>query len=330
MPPAIVDTMTGFRASILRREAEQMARMALAWHNVEQALMAEMELVASDIFARQAAGETISAWRIVRMERYQTLLRDTRIQLLQYGEMAEREITQAQRVLAELGIDHASTLMRMAAGSVDLRFDQLVPAAVENMVGLAGDGSPLASLLRESFGDGMTSMTDELIRSTALGRNPRLTAQRMRQGVRIALNRSLNIARTEQLRVYRTASQMAYQKSGVVEKYKRLSARDSRTCAGCLASDSTIYSTMVDFKSHVNCRCSLIPIVTGMPPIRFQSGAEWFSQQDAATQRTILGRGRYELWANGSVGFAEFATVRHDATWGDAIVATPLRELEGR
>ncbi len=329
MPPLIVDTMTSFRASILRREAEQMARMALAWRNVEQALMAEMELVASDVLERQAAGLTINRWRIERMARYQALLRDTRIQLLQYGEMAEREIISAQRVLAELGIDHASTLIRMAAGSVDLGFDRLVPAAVENMVGLAGDGSPLATLLRDAFGDGVSSMTDELIRSTALGISPRLTAQRMRQGVRVGLNRSLTIARSEQLRVYRTASQAAYTASGVVSGYKRIATKDSRTCLGCLMADGRLYPVSEPFPSHPSCRCALIPNVKGMKPVTWQLGPDWFRQQDAATQRQMMGPGKYAAWQAGKFDLDQLVTVKRDDAWGDSVQVTPLRELVG-
>ncbi len=329
MPPAIVDTMTGFRASILRREAEQMARMALAWRNVEQALLGEMELVAADVLERRAAGRALDMRALMRMERYQTLLRDTRIQLLQYGEMAEREITQAQRVLAELGIDHAGTMMRMAAGSVDLRFDQLVVAAVENMVGLAGDGSPLASLLRDSFGDGMTSMTDELIRSTALGRNPRLTAQRMRQGVRIALNRSLNLARTEQLRVYREASRQQYEASGVVSGFKRIATKDSRTCMACLLRDGELYTVQETLRTHPSCRCAMIPIVKGYKPVTWQKGADWFRQQDAATQRQMMGPGKYAAWQAGQFDLDQLVTVRPNPVWGDSVQVTPLRELTG-
>ncbi len=329
MPTLIVDTMTSFRASLLRREAEQMARMASAWRNVEQALMAEMELVASDVLERQAAGLTINRWRIERIERYQALLRDTRIQLLQYGEMAEREIISAQRVLAELGIDHASTLIRMAAGSVDLGFDRLVPAAVENMVGLAGDGSPLASLLRDAFGDGMASMTDELIRSTALGISPRLTAQRMRQGVRVGLNRSLNIARTEQLRVYREASRQQYEASRVVSGFRRIATKDSRVCLACLLSDGERYAVQETLRTHVNCRCALIPNVKGMKPVTWQLGPSWFREQDASTQRQMMGPGKYAAWQAGKFDLDQLVTVKHDPTWGDSVQVATLSNLTG-
>jgi hypothetical protein len=329
MPPLIVDVATSFRASILRREADQMQRLAARWRDVEQALLAEMELVANDVLERRAAGRTIDRETLLRIERYQALLRDARVQLVRFGDVAVREITTAQRTLAETAIEHAGTLIRLAAGGRDIGFNQLAVGAVENMVGIAGDGSPLNPLLRQAFGDGLERMTTQLIRSTALGRNPRQTAELMAQGNRAALNRTLVVARNEQLRVYREASRQQYEASGVVQGFRRLATRDTRTCIACIMSDGEEYSVNETLREHVQGRCAMIPIVVGVRPVQWQRGPTWFREQNAATQRSILGPGKYEAWRAGKFDLDQLVNVRRNATWGDSVQVAPLSELVG-
>lgn len=329
MPPLIVDVMAAYRASILRNEAEQMRRMAARWRDVEQALLAEMELVANDVLERRDAGKAIDRETLLRIERYQVLLRDLRIQLLRFGDDAEREITAAQRTLARTGIQQAGDLIRLAAGSREIGFNRLAFEAVENMIGLAGDGSPLNTLLRDAFGQGFEAMTDHLIRATALGRNPRQTADMMAMGNRQAFNRILTIARTEQLRVYREASRQQYETSGVVQGFRRLATKDARTCPACLMADGEMYEPGETLREHPNGRCAMVPAVIGMPAIQWQRGPDWFRAQDAKTQRSILGPGRYEAWRAGKFDLDQLAQVRRNATWGDSVQVAPLHELTG-
>lgn len=306
-----------------------MQRMAERFRDVEQALLSEMELVANDVLERRNAGRTIDRSTLLRIERYGALLRDARVQLLRFGDVATREIVGGQRTLAGLAIEHAGALIRLAAGGLDIGFNQLSIAAVENMVGLAGDGSPLNTLLRSAFGEGLERMTQQLIRSTALGRNPRQTAELMAAGNRQALNRTLTIARTEQLRVYREASRQQYAQSGVVQGFRRLATKDARTCPACLMSDGEEYEPGETLREHPNGRCAMIPTVIGMRPIAWQRGPTWFREQPAQTQRSILGPGRYEAWRAGRFDLDQLVTVRRNETWGDSVQVAPLSELQG-
>jgi SPP1 gp7 family putative phage head morphogenesis protein len=152
----------------------------------------------------------------------------------------------------------------------------------------------------------------------------------MQDGLAGGLDKALTIARTEQLRVYRAASQEQYRASGVVTGYRRLSAHDDRVCAGCLAADGEELSSDVDFEAHPNCRCTLVPICAGVEPPQWTAGGDWFEEQDEETQRNILGPGRYELWQNGGVSdFRQFATRVQNETWGGAVVPTPVGALGG-
>lgn len=330
--PQVIVVMNQFKASLRAKEQVQMFDMAQRWLDVERTLNAQINALALDFARRRSEGETISQRDLFAMTRYQSLLAQLQIELRNYTDYAERLIIDQQRQYAALGIQHAAQAINASiTNAVGARFDILPIDATENMVGLAGDGSPLRQLLVDAWPDAANGLTQELIRSTALGINPRETARRMENGTTRTLNRMLTIARTEQLRVYRTASQMAYRESGVVSGYKRLATRDSRTCAGCLAADGDEYPTNEPFASHANCRCTLVPLVIGFAaPKPAETTEQWFTRQSTTTQRDILGPGRFDLWQSGAVAFKDFAAVRHSDVWGDSIVPATLGELANR
>lgn len=323
----VIRVMKSFKSSLLREERAEMTRMAQAWLGVERRLSGDMAALAAEMHDIAEGGGTVSADLLFDHRRYRLLMRQLTDELGTYTRYADRTITDRQAQLARLGIDHAVSAIE--AQGVRAGFARLPVEAVERMVGLAGNGSPLRTLLTATWPDAAEGLTQQLIRGVALGWNPRKTARAMAAGSTRSLDRMMNIARSEQMRVYRTASLDAYKATNFIKSYKRLSARDSRTCAGCLAADSTEYALEVEFKSHPSCRCTLVPIIDGLPPLRFQSGTEWFAEQDVKTQREILGPTKYGMWSRGMVDFSEFASVRHNATWGDAIVPTTVRELTG-
>jgi hypothetical protein len=80
---------------------------------------------------------------------------------------------------------------------------------------------------------------------------------------------------------------------------------------------------------HPHGRCTGVPVIKGQAPLKYQTGEAWFDTQDAATQRDIMGPGRYEKWKKGEVKFSEFAQTTHSETWGDGLGVTPMRALGG-
>ena len=80
---------------------------------------------------------------------------------------------------------------------------------------------------------------------------------------------------------------------------------------------------------HAQGRCTSVPVVKGMPPVEWASGEEWLLLQDEATQRSILGAGRFEAWQDGAFEFGDLVTRTRDAVWGEGVRPTPLSELVG-
>jgi hypothetical protein len=59
----------------------------------------------------------------------------------------------------------------------------------------------------------------------------------------------------------------------------------------------------------------------------YPTGQEMFDALPQATQRSILGPGRYDLYQSGQIGMDDFVKVQRSKTWGDSRVTKPLKEL---
>lgn len=329
--PLVARVMLQFKADLLAGEASQMEIMARRWTQMELSLQSSFDVLALEIENLRLKGESVPVSKLIRMQRYRSLLDQISTQLTQYTDYADETISKGQQEMIKLGISHATqairsyytTHNRIAAG-----FDILPSSAIENMVGLAGDGSPLRALLQESWPAAVDGLTTQLIRATALGKNPTDTARAMRDGFGVGYNRAINIARTEQLRVYRTAAVQQYKTSGLVKGYKRLSARDSRVCLACLmADDGTVYDLDVIFEEHPQGRCTTVPVVSGLPEVQWQDGQSWFMTQTPETQRAMMGPGVYDAWQGGSFDLADLVKRVENDTWGTSLQTKTLKEL---
>jgi hypothetical protein len=353
--PPVVQAIRAHKAALLARETKQMKAMAKVWATVEAQLAAEMDALALEIDALRKAGQVVNPGKVYRMERYQRLLFQVRSEASGYADytaktvaaqqlentwIAQQEAAEALRLSAKgtaletfqagpPGLSATLPVSVEAAGGASPSFVQLNASALENMVGMMADGTPLRTHLKAVYGDAAKGMSKYLTRAVAQGLNPRQTAREMRRGLRLGLDRALVIARTEQLRAYREAQRMTYEESGVVLGYKRLAAKQARTCLGCLVEDGRFYRTEEAFEDHPQGRCSLVPIVEGADLPQWETGQEWLAKQPEATQRKIMGPGRLALYQSGEVPLSAMATHTHDPIFGGAWVPTPLKDLTG-
>ena len=323
--PEVVRQIRRFRASLLAEDAVQQQEMVGHWLRIEQSLEADMERMANDFLDRLRSGKPIDQEALLQMGRYHDLLRQVRSEVYGFAEFASESVTEKQLEFGIRAIDNALQLIQ--SQRLDLLFNRLPIEAVEAMAGLAGDGSPLVTLLRKTWADAADGMTRQLLRGTALGWNPRKTAREMQKGMASGLNRAFNIARTEQLRVYRDVSRQQYQNSGVVIGYKRIAAKQDRTCPACLMADGKFYELDQVMEEHPSGRCALVPIVEGEAEVTWKQGRDWFSEQDESTQRKILGKGRYNAWVDGKFDLDELVTTKRNNVWGDSIQSKSLQDL---
>ena len=206
-------------------------------------------------------------------------------------------------------------------------FDRLPVSAVQYLVGNAGQGGPVYELLESKYPEAVVTMTDALIQNVALGIGPRQTAKAMIEGLQISLDYALLVARTEQLRVYREASRAQYDSSEATRGYKRFASKSGNTCAVCLALDGEVYKTSELMSVHPHDRCTMIPLVKGVPDPEWESGEDWLKKQDPEMQEQILGKKATELWNNGDIELMDLVNKYEHPIWGPSLGRTPLKDL---
>lgn len=325
--PEIYDTIRQFNKSLDAREKAQWIAMARRWKSLEDTLALYIERHAVEIAARKAAGKAVSQYAYTQLQTWKDLQRQIIAEAARYEQFAAQAIRYEQLSYLETGIAAAQSAISDGLGA-GYAFNRLNVQAIENMVGITADGSPLFDVLakRALSPDMIEGLVNNLNEAIALGYNPRKTAQMMAQGLTAGLDKALVIARTEQLRAYRTGSQMQYAESGVVVKYQRHAAPQERTCFECIALDGKIYDTDEDFASHPNCRCFMTPVIDGVDNPGSKT-RDWFERQPESVQRETLGAGRFDLYQNGTP-LEDFVRVTDDPTWGNTISAVPLSEIE--
>lgn len=324
--PAVVVAMRAFKRDLLARETGQMAAMTRRWLQIEKTLQGDLNALLGKADEWRKDGRNPTRAMIMGEERYRSLIAQANAEATRYQHYAEGLITSEQRYLGELGIEHAAEAIRAAGG---VSFNILPRDAVEYMTGLCGDGSPLFSLLKERAiaPDAVSGLTDALVKGIGAGYNPTKVARQMADGLSAGLQKALVIARTEQLRVYRTANVAQYRESGVVKSFRRLATKDARTCLACLARDGELIPLGREMYDHPMGRCTSIPVLEAGPEIEVETGAQWFERQSDGKQREILGAQRYKEWKGGVFQFSNLARVTHNDTWGDGLRVPTLQEL---
>lgn len=313
--PEVVRVQQEFRAKLAARESTEFEAMVRAWGQVRDRLEQAILDLAEEV-SRQGAPPSI--WQLSKMSRYQELLRQLQREMQGLGLDVAGMIEKEQWEHGRIGIAAAQESLRALGVQAD--FPVLPTRAVENMVGLAADGSPLQKLLTDSWPASAGKATDILVRNTALGVNPKKTARQMQDALGGTVDRMMRIARTEQLRVFRQASLDQYRASGLVRGYRRLCAKQPRTCAACLLDDGHFYTLDQVMPEHVCGRCTTVPSVVSIPDVQWETGREWLEKQGSDVQQHVLGKTRFNDWKAGKLKLEDIPGVRQNDKWGPSIV----------
>lgn len=325
---AVVLRMQEFKKDLIARDNATMNRLAFQWLQVEQSLEASTQALALQMME----AEVKTTADIYRLQRYQTLLVQMKEEMEEYSLYVADYIADGQKQMATLGLQHANealqlTFLEGGEGAMQF-FDKLPISAIENMIGIAGDGGPVYDLLQKAYPETVDHMTNILIRNVALGLGPGETAKAMMDGITGGLDHALVVARTEQLRVYRESSRMQYEASGAVSGYKRFASKQANTCALCIALDGEVYKTNELMNVHPQDRCTMIPIVHGVDPPEWESGEDWLRKQDLEVQEQILGKGITKLWNDGDIELMDLVQKVDHPIWGPSLQQNTLGSLK--
>lgn len=323
-----VTTAREFREQLVRQEDAALREMARHWARIEKDLMDQFRLLDQEVREMRERGEIVPNQAIYNLQRYQQMMAQVMQELQKYDEDTVNIITAHQKESFTLGLDSAVATI-MDTRPSDPMWNRIGADAAEVAAGFAGNGAPLGQLLQRDYGDIGMKVVDALVDGLALGKGAFATAKDMRDAMGMEYNRSVRIARTEINRAYRIANAMQYERSGVVTKVLRLCAKQANTCLACLEMDGEECPRGI-VNDHPNGRCTSVAVTIGGHYPQWQKGSDWLMQQDEATQRAIMGDGRYEMWKKDGIPLRDMVRMEPNAVWGANPAVISEKDLRQR
>lgn len=318
---SIYETALEQRRQLLAGERDAATRLAQTYASAYDAVEAALKRLLLEI-----GDTTPTKQQLISLTQYRDLLTTLANVNDDLARRTGAQVASQQRQAFLAGADAARVQVDTLISTAGLNQLAYLPAptdALAALTGLAADGSPLPELLRQSGNTTAQNVIDALTRGIAAGLDPARIAEIVKNVWGQSLARALRLSRTETLRAYRTGTLWAYQQSDVVTAWEWLAARSARTCPACLALDGRIFQLTEPMPAHVNCRCTMIPVVLDERTSKRTSGADWFANQSEAQKMKILGQRGYDAYKNGAT-LDQFLVWRDSDLWGkQALWAVP-------
>lgn len=338
-----------YRKQLRAGEAASERALNDAYANTLRQIQPHLAQLYRQIKAKQDAGEHIPVSWLYEEKRLENIRRLITQEMRQYGDHARLTIAQIQQEATQLGLQAAGEQLK-ALTPAELKnwtFGRPSLEAIKQFVGASQPGSPLYNLFQSFGSEAASAVQAALVTGLTLGKSPIEVARDVQAALDIERARALTIARTEMLRSYRSASLETYKANeDVVGGWIWQAALDPSTCAACIAMNGTKHSLDETMDSHPNCRCTQIPETkswadilgplgidtSGIRDTRpdVQSGSDWFDEQDAGTQKAILGPAKYDAFQNGDFQLSDVVGRTNDPDWGSSIYEKSLKQLVGK
>jgi len=343
----LISTMNDFRHRLAQHETSAQQTINSAYAGVMPGINARLNTLYKQIQDKLDNGETVPMSWLHEQGRLQNIKAFINSEINRFGSKALMTTHQLQQVGVQLGSQSALEMLDATVPSgVSWTWGRPSSEALRSFIGVSQSGSPLADLFQGFGAEAAEKVGQALLTGLSLGQNPRTIAPQVEQALGISRNRALVISRQEMLRCYKNAATETYrQNDDVVKQWRWTCAKSSNTCAACLAMDGSLHDISEDLESHVQCRCAPVPVTVGWDEIlsklgiedissipsapQMQTGSEWFHDQDADTQKQILGNAKYDAYKNGDFSFDDLVGHAHDADWGHSIYEKSLKQLVG-
>lgn len=170
--------------------------------------------------------------------------------------------------------------------------------ATRSLVGLAGNGQPLAVHFAKLAAPARQAMFDALFFGVAAGVPNQAIAREVKDAIGGTTAQAMTIVRTETNRSYREATREFYTAAPSVIGWRWLAALDLNTCPICWGLHGRIFKTKTKFGTHPCCRCTMVPVFKN--DAKQPTGPELFVRLNDAQQRTIVGPRRLDLYRQGA------------------------------
>lgn len=328
---ALDEHLKKHRKKLIDREEKNFRELLSAYQEIENELADAYDDLQRQIADAQAAGEEISPSWFYREKRLKKLLAQVSEQIARFGEKAAKIIEHEQRAAIKIAVIQAEeTFKLLTENAPDAPgFVNLNPRAVETAVGMMGDGSPIREYFEQQLAPVVADkIKSEVIRAAAIGTDFKTVAKRLRETGDITRHRALSTARTEVNRVRRETTRAVYEENDdIIEGWEWVAAKSSRTCPLCLAMDGRQFQLDQPFPQHINCRCTMIPVIIGLPRRQRTIGKDWFENQDDKTKAAILGKETFAAYKEHGLTLDDFVAFRNNKRFGKSVTRKPLAKI---
>lgn len=333
MPSTGLDIVTAarrFRAALVARDDQALARIAHTYLAVEETCRREISRLTADL-QTLPAGEPVPISWLYRRDRLESIRRDITREVERITPALVATMVGHAEAAATSGAHDALDLINRSAGTRFTHQGLHLQRAVQ-IVGQTTSPA-LRGLTAELPAGAGDAVAAALERGVTLGRSPVLIGRDMMQAVGGNKARAQTIARTEALRAYREVSRAAWIKSRVVHRWQWFSTLDRTACPVCIAMHGTIHPATEPMATHPSCRCTPIPIPDNTDPPITTTGPDEFETWTYERQRTTLGPGKHDAWLGGRITLRDLVAVDRHPRWGltrrERSLTDALRRADG-
>lgn len=276
---ALTRAAAQFRARIIAGEAQAVIPLIEAYKGLYGRTSAQLKQILAEIDREVATGKAPGVARLYERNRLARILGQVGTELEKIGAQAAKITTDQQLALIQQAGRDAKqfseiTLGPKPGGFTGVSWAEVPAAEIESLAGLAGDGSPLKTLLDELAPSGAHRVRNAVIQGVALGRDEREIGAQIQQILGGNMGRALSIVRTEDMRAYRESQRQAFAlNSDVIVAVRWFASLSSDTCPACLALHGREFPPDYVMEAHPNC---LVGGAVVHGPKALASSARWY------------------------------------------------------
>lgn len=327
---ALDDVLKKHRRRVIEREEATFRQLLREYEAIQTELERQIRALEKKAAEAKAAGRDISPSWLFRERRLETLLDQVKNEIIRFGGKAAPIVAREQREAIEVAYSQTRDVLEsISPGRAFDLGSMLNTRGVENAVGIMGDGSPILKYFEENLAPAVAArLKKEVIEGVTLGTPFSTIADRLMQAGDITRQRALAMARTEVTRVRNATKLQIYRENAdVLTGWEWAAAKSVRTCPVCLALDGRIFKLDQPFPQHVNCRCTVIPVVDGVERRARTLGADWFSGLDETDQNTILGENAADAYRRGEIELKDLIGWKTSKEFGKRVYTRPLSSV---
>lgn len=318
------DLLKAHRKRIIEREEATFREMLSIYADLQKDLTLQYKEIQKLMAEARAAGEAITPGWIARSRRLKALIDQVKTEIVRFGGKVTGIVSREQQNAIAIAVNQTNDVVNIL--SPQSAIGSLLPTrTIENAVGMMGDGSPMLAYFEKTFAPAVAEkLRSEIVRAAALGTDFRTIARRLVEAGDITRHRALTMARTEVNRVRRATTLEAYRENENITGWEWVAAKSERTCVVCLALDGKIFAVKDGFPQHINCRCTMIPVIKGVTRPPRELGREWFERQSDAVKEKILGKEAALAFERDEVELKDFVGWKPSKEFGKSVYTKQL------